>query len=72
MYMHYICKAHILAIQGPRPVNAYAFTFEHVYSGPCNLRPLHLTIPSILRMAISDTTLSFQYKYHSILRPPPT
>ncbi len=29
------------------------------YSGPCNLRPLHLTIPSILRPAISDTILIF-------------
>ena len=42
------------------------------YSGPCNLRPSHLPIPSILRPAISDTVLKyFQYKYSSILRPPP-
>ncbi len=33
-----------------------------IYSGPSNLRPLHLTIPSILRPLISNTTLIyFQY-----------
>ncbi len=30
--------------------------------GPCDLRPLHLTIPFILRPAISDN-LNFLYKY---------
>ncbi len=41
------------------------------YSGPCDLRPLYLTIPCILRPDISDTTcVYFQYKYPSILRPP--
>ena len=28
-------------------------------SGPCHLRPLHLTIPSILQLAIGDATLIF-------------
>ena len=42
------------------------------YSGPCDLRPLHSTIPSNLRPAISDTILiHLQYKYLCILRPPP-
>ncbi len=37
------------------------------YSGPCNLRPLYFTNPSILRPAISDTVLNhFEYKYPSI------
>ncbi len=26
------------------------------YSSPCDLRPLYLTVPSFLRLAISDTT----------------
>ncbi len=30
-----------------------------LYSGPCDLRSLHLTIPSIIRPAISDTILIF-------------
>ncbi len=33
--------------------------YHTLYSGPCNLRPLHFTIPSILRPAISDTILLF-------------
>ena len=37
-----------------------------LYSYPCNLRPLHLAIPSILRLTISDTTLIYPF----ILRPP--
>ncbi len=40
-----------------------------IYSGPCDLRPLYLTIPCILRPDISNTTC-IQYKYRSILRPP--
>ena len=28
---------------------------QNIYSGPCDLRPLHLTIASILRPASSDT-----------------
>ena len=45
------------------------------YSGPCDLRPLHFTIPSILRPAISDTILIFSiqislyFKTTSNLRP---
>ncbi len=34
-------------------------TVEVKYSGPCHLRPLHLTIPSILRPAISDNIAIF-------------
>ncbi len=30
-----------------------------VYSGPCDLRPLYLTIPCILRLDIGDTTRIF-------------
>ncbi len=45
------------------------------YSGPCDLRPLHFTIPSILRSAISDNILMFSiqislyFKTTSNLRP---
>ncbi len=45
------------------------------YSGPSNLRPLHLTIPSILRPLISNTTyifsvlISLHFKTTSNLRP---
>ncbi len=45
------------------------------YSGPCDLRPLHFTVPSILKPAISDTILIFSiqislyFKTTSNLRP---
>ncbi len=35
------------------------FLFIYIYSGPCDLRPLYLTIPCILRPNISDTTFIF-------------
>ncbi len=31
----------------------------YMYSGPCDLRPFHLTVPSILRLTITDTTHIF-------------
>ncbi len=34
------------------------FNSQNKYSGPCNLRPLKLGIPSILRLAFSDTSFS--------------
>ncbi len=34
-------------------------SFALAYSGPCDLRPLHLTTPSILRPAISDLILIY-------------
>ncbi len=46
-----------------------------MYSDPCNLRPLHLTVPSIFRPAISDTIpifsvqISFHFKTTSNLMP---
>ena len=46
-----------------------------LYSAPCDLRPLHLTITLILRPLISDTTLIFpvqislHFKATSTLRP---
>ncbi len=33
--------------------------YNYYYSGPCNLRPLYLTIPCILRPDISGTTSIF-------------
>ncbi len=33
--------------------------YESMYSGPCDLTPLYLTIPCILRPDISDTTCIF-------------
>ena len=53
----------------------YIWHYRWQYSGPCDLRPLHLTIPSILRPAISDTILIFSiqislyFKTTSNLRP---
>ena len=46
-----------------------------IYSGPCDLRSLHFTIPSTLRPAIGDTILIFSmqiflyFKTTSNLRP---
>ncbi len=37
-----------------------------MYSAPCDLRPVHVRIPSILRPAISTSTLIFsKYRYIS-------
>ena len=35
------------------------FLVKYKYSGPCDLRPLYLAIPCILRPDISDTTCTF-------------
>ncbi len=37
----------------------YIYIIPSMYSGPCDLRPLYLTIPCILRLDISDTTSIF-------------
>ncbi len=39
---------------------------EQTYSGPCDLKPLYLTFPSILRLVIDDTT-----SYISNINAPP-
>ncbi len=44
------------------------YTKQPVYSGPFNLRPSHLTIPSILRLAIRDANLMF-FNLHVIIPP---
>ncbi len=47
-------------ITSPYPLHTHTHTPEKMlYGGPCNLRPLHLMILSILGPAISDTTLIF-------------
>ncbi len=45
---------HVQQISGCYVVEVLPRLF-HQYSGPCDLRPFHLIIPSILRPAISDT-----------------
>ncbi len=52
-----ICKAICIGLNTRVPTVVHMYQWE--YSGPCDLRPLHLTIPSILRPAISDTSLVF-------------
>ncbi len=50
-------------------VKAINNLFYHLSAniGPCDLRPLHLTIPFILRLLIIDTTLIFSV-YPSICK----